>query len=48
MNCGWIYKQAEGDPDSGVAPGTDWNDIPADWTCPICRAAKSDFDMVEI
>jgi rubredoxin len=48
MNCGWTYNQAEGDPDSGVAPGTDWNDIPADWNCPICGAAKSNFDMVEI
>jgi rubredoxin len=47
-DCGWIYRQVDADPDSGIAPGTDWNDIPADWTCPNCGAAKGQFDMVEI
>ncbi|WP_405180740.1 rubredoxin [Nocardia sp. NBC_01377] len=35
-------------PDDGLAPGTRWEDIPADWTCPDCGAEKADFDMVEV
>jgi rubredoxin len=46
-NCGYVYEQARGDPSGGVAPGTAWEDIPADWRCPDCGAAKSDFEMVE-
>ncbi|MCJ8520915.1 rubredoxin [Pseudorhizobium tarimense] len=44
--CGWRYDEAEGDPDSGIAPGTRWEDIPDDWFCPECGAAKTEFDMV--
>lgn len=46
--CGYVYDEAAGDPESGVAPGTRWEDIPDDWYCPSCGAAKSDFAMVEI
>ncbi len=46
--CGFIYKQAEGLPDEGIAPGTTWDDIPPNWRCPDCGASKSDFEMVEI
>jgi rubredoxin len=45
--CGYIYDEAAGDPDSGVAAGTRWQDIPDDWYCPSCGAAKSDFAMIE-
>lgn len=41
--CGYVYDPAEGDPDNGVAPGTAFADIPDDWACPLCGAAKSDF-----
>lgn len=34
--CGLIYDEALGDPDSGIAPGTRFADIPADWVCPLC------------
>ena len=34
--CGYVYDPAQGDPDSGVAPGTSFDDIPDDWVCPIC------------
>ncbi|MBF6309346.1 rubredoxin, partial [Nocardia farcinica] len=34
--CGWIYDEDEGDPDSGLAPGTRFEDIPDDWYCPLC------------
>ncbi|MCI5078265.1 rubredoxin [Oricola sp.] len=46
--CGWRYDEAEGDPDGGIAPGTRWEDIPDDWVCPDCGAAKSEFDMVVV
>ena len=46
--CGFIYKEKEGLPSEGIAPGTSWNDIPADWACPECGVAKEDFEMVEI
>ena len=47
-SCGYVYSEAEGDPDGMLPPGTRWADIPDDWVCPSCGAAKSDFDMVEI
>ena len=45
--CGYIYDPAEGDPDNGVEPGTAFNDLPADWECPLCGASKDDFEKVE-
>ena len=48
MMCGWVYDEALGDPDEGLAPGTKWEDIPDDWTCPDCGASKEDFEMEEI
>ena len=41
--CGWIYDEDEGDPDSGLAPGTRFEDIPDDWYCPLCGVTKADF-----
>jgi len=41
--CGYIYDPEKGDPDGGIAPGTVFDDLPADWTCPVCGAAKSNF-----
>ena len=46
--CGFIYDEAAGMPDHGIAPGTRWHDIPADWECPDCGVAKADFEMVAI
>ena len=46
--CGFTYSEAEGLPDEGFPPGTRWADIPDDWSCPDCGAAKSDFEMVEL
>ncbi|MFZ7134669.1 MAG: rubredoxin [Eubacteriales bacterium] len=45
--CGYVYDPEEGDPDSGVAPGTAFEDIPDDWVCPLCGAPKSDFSSIE-
>ena len=42
--CGLIYDEGEGDPDSGLPPGTRFADIPDDWACPICGVTKTDFE----
>jgi rubredoxin len=41
--CGYVYDPVEGDPDGGISPGTDFNDIPEDWECPVCGVSKSEF-----
>jgi len=46
--CGFIYEEALGLPDEGIAPGTPWEDIPDDWACPDCGVTKSDFEMVAV
>ena len=42
--CGFIYDEAEGRPEDGIARGTKWADLPADWKCPWCGASKEDFN----
>jgi len=44
--CGHIYDEAEGDKDTGIAPGTRWEDIPDDWRCPECGAEKSEYALI--
>lgn len=45
--CGYIYDPEKGDPDSGIAPGTKFEDLPADWHCPICNGGK-DYSFVDM
>lgn len=45
--CGFIYDESLGMPADGIAPGTAWEDVPINWSCPDCGARKDDFDMVE-
>ena len=45
--CGWVYDEEKGDPDSGVAAGTKWDDLPDDWVCPMCGASKSEFELID-
>lgn len=45
--CGMIYDPAIGDPDSGIEPGTAFEDIPDDWMCPECGVDKSSFEPLE-
>lgn len=47
LACGLIYDEEEGDPDSGLAPGTRFEDIPDDWECPLCGVSKADFELLE-
>ena len=46
--CEWIYDPEVGDPDGGIAPGTPFEKIPDDWQCPMCGAAKSEFENSRI
>ena len=45
--CGWIYDEAAGVPEEGIAPATRWADVPADWRCPLCDVGKEDLALVE-
>lgn len=47
LPCGYIYDPELGDPDTGIAPGTAFEDLPDDWTCPECYAGKESFEPVE-
>lgn len=42
--CGYIYNPEVGDPAHDIAPGTAFEDLPEDWTCPVCMAGKEDFE----
>ena len=42
--CGYVYDPANGDPDNGVGPGTEFEDLPDEWVCPVCGADKSLFE----
>ena len=45
--CGYIYDEETGDPDSGINPGTKFEEIPDDWVCPLCGAPKDMFERIE-
>jgi rubredoxin len=46
--CGFIYDEAVGMPDEGIAPGTAWAAISEDWCCPECGATKAEFEMMAL
>ncbi len=45
--CGYIYDPEKGDSDGGIKPGTPFEQIPDDWVCPVCGAAKSEFEKID-
>jgi rubredoxin len=47
LACGYVYDPAVGDPDSGIAPGTPFEELPDDWVCPECGVDKDMFEKVE-
>lgn len=47
MVCGYIYDPEEGDSDGGIPPDTPFEELPDDWTCPICGAGKDQFEKKE-
>jgi fatty acid desaturase/rubredoxin len=46
--CGFIYDEEAGLPEEEIPPGTRWDDIPDDWSCPVCGVSKAQFEMIEI
>ena len=42
--CDWVYDPAVGDPDHHIAAGTPFEELPDDWTCPLCFLGKEDFE----
>ena len=42
--CGYVYDPEIGDPDSGIKPGTPFENLPDNWVCPVCGADKSLFE----
>lgn len=44
--CGYEYRPRLGDPDNGIDEGTEFEELPADWECPLCGASKEDFECV--
>ena len=48
MVCGFIYDEELGLSNEGIAPGTRWDEIPEDWSCPDCGVSKEDFEMIEL
>lgn len=47
ISCGYIYDPEKGDPDNGVDPGTSFENLPGDWTCPMCYVSKDQFDPLD-
>ena len=45
--CGYVYDEAKGCPDQEIAPGTKWEDVPDDFVCPECGAAKDAFELMQ-
>ncbi len=45
--CGYVYDPEKGDPDSGIQPGTPFEELPDDWVCPVCGAGKDQFEKEE-
>lgn len=46
--CAFVYDEAAGLPEEGIAAGTRWKDVPESWGCPDCSAKKADFEMIEL
>lgn len=47
LNCSHIYDEAEGDAETGLPPGTRWEDVPDDWICTECGSEKRDYCLID-
>ncbi len=45
--CGYEYDPSKGDPDRGIDEGTPLEELPDDWTCPVCGASKNEFEAID-
>ncbi len=43
--CGYVYDEVTGEPENGIAEGTKWENVPSDYTCPICGVGKDMFEL---
>ena len=46
--CGYEYDPKTGDPDNGIDPETEFDELAQDWVCPLCGAGKEDFETQEV
>lgn len=46
--CGYVYDESKGCIESNILPGTSWDDVPDDWSCPDCGVGKDEFNMIDI
>jgi rubredoxin len=42
-SCGYIYNPKRGDKKRGIAKGTEFKELPDDWSCPSCGLPKRMF-----
>ena len=47
VSCGYIYDPENGDEAGGILAGTAFDDLPDDWTCPLCYVGKDQFDPLD-
>lgn len=45
--CPYVYDPELGDPESGIAPGTPFEELPDDWLCPECVLGKEFFEPID-
>ena len=45
--CKWVYDPEFGDINGGIPANTAFEDLPADWVCPVCKAERSKFEEME-
>jgi rubredoxin len=46
--CLYEYDPAVGDPAAGIPPGTAFEDVPQDYSCPVCGAPRDQFEMRDV
>ncbi len=44
--CANIYIPEIGDPEDGVSPGTPFEQVPDEWTCPVCASGKDKYEFL--
>jgi rubredoxin len=42
-SCGYIYDPEKGDRKGKIPKGTQFEDLPESWRCPVCGATKKAF-----
>jgi rubredoxin len=45
-SCGYVYEPSKGDDMNQIPAGTNFEELPATWRCPVCKASKSQFSNI--